>query len=108
MQGIKDQSDILLMFFQSLRPDNNVVQVDMTDLPNKMTKSRRHAALVDHGGVTNTHRYNSPFVKAPGSMSGEPPDVIRVNLSLEEQVSHVELAKDLTLRAVTKDLLYAG
>ena len=93
------------MLLQALGPDDDVVQIHVTYLPNEMLERTRHAALMDGRCITNTHWHDCPFVKTPRSVNSQPVDVIGVDLRLKERISHIYFSKELAFCAITQDFV---
>src|ERR1700761_3128195 len=95
------------MICERIRPDDDIIKVDMADFANVLTKSSGHTALMSAGSIAPTLRHNSPFVETKRGGSSSILNVVGVNASLEEGVSHVKFTPDTATSAIGKDIIDA-
>ena len=60
---------------------------------------------MDGRGIFNPHRHHKPFVQAPGGIDGHQRHIVRVYLSLEEAIGHIQSSPDFPFGAVCKDVV---
>jgi hypothetical protein len=106
-QGIKDEAHIFIMLLHSLRPDNNVIQVNMADLAYKFTKCRCNSALLYSGHVSQSLRHHEPLVQAERSAYRSVRDRVRVEACLEEAVGEINHRPDLSLGAISQYVVHS-
>ena len=51
MEGLENGSDVTIVFIKVLRPGNDVIKINVTNLSNVITQCMKHAALVGAGHV---------------------------------------------------------
>ena len=84
LQGLQDHADIANMFFHSLRPNYDVVQVDMADFANMFAKNQGDTALMYGKCIFQTHRHNEPLIKSEGCGNSSKVGIVRMHLSLKK------------------------
>ena len=67
VEGLEDQFDVTLMLLQRLRPDDDIIEVNMANAANERTERVEHAALVGARSIPTTLRHHGPFVQAKRS-----------------------------------------
>ena len=107
-ERLQYQDTVAFVLLHRLRPDNNVVEVYMANLTNVFSKSIHHPMLVGSRCIATTLRHDRPFIQTPGGPYRSEVNVVRVDTSLEEGVSHVHLAEDLPFPTVSEDIVNAG
>ena len=90
----------MYMFFDRLRPDDDIVQVYVADLSDEVSECREHALLVSCRCVPTAHRHHSPLIEAERRCDCREIYVIGMNSHLEERIGHVNLSPDLSLCTV--------
>lgn len=88
------------MLLQILRPDDDIVQVNVTDGANIRTEGGVHATLIGAGSGATTLRHYCPFVDSERHGHHSIFNMVRVNTCLKKRVSHIELPPNLTARTV--------
>ena len=82
--------DVSAVFFKGLGPDDDVVQVDVTDRTNVGAEGGEHAALVRRWGVAAALGHYGPLVKPEGGGDSGVFDVVGVYAGLKEGIGHVD------------------
>jgi hypothetical protein len=98
----EDLSNIVLMFLQHLRPDDDIIEVYMANLANEVTKGGRHPSLMRRGSISHIHWHDHPFIKTPGCMDRKVFHIIWVYLHLKKRISHVNLTENFTLGTIVQ------
>ena len=78
----------------------------MAYFPDEGAQGIRYSALVDCGGVLETHGHHAPFVCAEGSGDRGFMNVIGVHAGLEKGVGHVDGCPDLSSSAICEYVIY--
>lgn len=105
---VQDRLHVVFVLIEVLRPDDDVVKVDMTDSSNIWSQRGEHATLVSAGGVPAFLRHDRPFILTEGGRDGRVFDMVGMHAGLEEGFSHVQFPPDLTMGAVGQNFLNAG
>lgn len=96
------------MFFQSRRPDDDVVKIDMADAPDEMLKSLIHATLMCCRSVLAAHGHNRPLVESKWRADCVVRDGVLCKMGLKERISHVKFSEERSLRTVPEDRVDTG
>ena len=107
-QSGQDEFHVTAVFFDSLRPDDDVIKVDMADFTDVRPEGMEHPALVGAGGVMTALRHYRPFVKAEQRGDGHVFDVFGTDTCLKKGVGHIEFTPDASLGTVGEDLGNGG
>ena len=107
-QSGQDEFHVTAVFFDSLRPYDDVIKVDMADFTDVRPEGMEHPALVGAGGVTTALRHYRPFVKAERRGDGRVFDVFGTDTCLKKGVGHIEFTPDASLGTVGEDLGNGG
>ena len=100
-EGGEDGADIGFVFLNTLRPDDDVVEINVTDFADPRSQRVEHAALVCRRRISTPLRHDEPLVQAKRCRYCRVLDVVRMYAGLEEGICHVNLRPDLALCTVS-------
>ena len=99
-QRVENRLDVATMFFKVVGPNDDIVEIDVTNGTDVRAQGRIHATLMCTGRVAASLRHDRPFVETEGGGDSRVLNMVGMYACLKERVSHVEFPPDLTARAV--------
>jgi hypothetical protein len=104
-QHAKYRLDIFAMFIEGVGPDNDVIQIDVTDLPNPRPKCSHNSSLVDGWRVFQAHRHHCPLKEPKWCKHCSKWDIRWLHPCLEETVRHINGSPNPTFCTIIKNIV---
>lgn len=102
---LRTRGDIISMLLDSLRPDNNIIQIDMAANTNHFMKSSHHSPLVSSWGIVTAHGHHNPFIEPEQCTNSGELNVIGVDQHLKKGVGYINLFPYLSFSCIYQDVL---
>lgn len=90
------------MLLQSLRPDDNIIEINVAYLTDQRVQGNMHLALMSCGSVLAPLRHYQPHIQPEGDVDSSVGHVVGMYTGLVKRVCHVEFAEELGVPNVTE------
>ena len=107
-ERLQDSTDVAFVFLKGIRPDYNVIKVNVTNFSDQGAQCSRYLSLVNCWGILEALGHDKPLVKAQGSVYRCQVNVVRVHPCLKEAVCHNDCAPNFTFGAIVENVIYSG
>lgn len=106
-KGLENCLNIANVFRKGVGPNDDVVQVDVTNGPNVGPEGGKHATLMRCRGIATPHGHDGPLVEPEGRGDGSEMNIVGVHFGLKKRISHINFGPVFTACAISQDVIDA-